>query len=114
MIEEFIWDYEGFLRQHEDWDNSSYLYFDHFSTSFLRENKDKLNWAKLSESQQTLTIAQMEQFKDYLDWDSISRTQKLTTEFVQKYNERVNWRYIMANQINIPIEVIRKYYGKNN
>ena len=40
----------------------------------------------------------IEKYQDKLDWDSISKYQKLSEEFIKKHQDDVNWDYISIHQ----------------
>ena len=54
-------------------------------------------WSGISKCQK-LSEEFIEKYSDRVDWNYMSRYQKLSEEFIEKYSDRVNWDYISAYQ----------------
>lgn len=58
-------------------------------------------WSDISRYQK-LSEAFIEKYSDRVDWNYMSRYQKLSEEFIEKYSDRVIWKYVSAYQIITP------------
>ena len=57
-----------------DWDNRSFYEKNNLAEDFIREFKDKINW------------------------DYISKYQKLSEDFIREFKNKVNWMYISRDK----------------
>jgi hypothetical protein len=49
-----------------------------------------MDWAYISKTQK-LSEEFIENFQDRVDWGRISKTQKLSEEFIEKFQDKFNW-----------------------
>ena len=55
-----------------------------------------------------------DKFKKYIDWDEISRYQKLSEDFIREFEDYVDWYEIRHNQ-NLSEDFIKEFkYILNN
>ncbi len=64
---------------------------------FIRKNADKLNWDLISRYQK-LSEVFIREFKSELDWYYISRNQKLSESFIREFQHRVSWSGVSEHQ----------------
>ena len=53
----------------------------------------------------------VDEFKDKVDWNGISRYQKLSENFIREFKDKVSWIYISSNQ-KISEDFIREFKNK--
>src|SRR5690606_40788941 len=58
---------------------------------FIREHKGLVNWDLISRYQK-LSESFISEHKELVDWWNISRSQKLSEGFIREHKELVNWR----------------------
>lgn len=61
--------------------------YNRVTTDFFREFKDKLNWRTISQ-RVILEEKEIEEFKDYVDWSYIKGCFHLSEEFKNKHKDR--------------------------
>jgi len=67
------------------------------SEEFIREFQDKVNWNYISKYQK-LSESFIIEFQDKVNWVYISPNQKLSEEFIREFQDKVNWSYISKYQ----------------
>ena len=72
----------------------------------------KINWGIVSRIER-LSEQFIEKFQDKVDWNDISHYQKLSEEFIKKFQHKVNWKYISERQ-ELSEEFIEKFQDKVN
>ena len=68
------------------------------SEEFIRNNKDSVNWNKISETQK-LSEDFIREFQYNIDWYLVSQYQKLSEDFIKEFRDRVDWKCITTHQI---------------
>ena len=71
------------------------------------ESLDKVNWEYISKNQK-LSEDFIREFQDKVDWYYISRYQKLSEDFIREFQDRVDWEYISQYQ-KLSEDFIRKF-----
>ena len=89
---------ESFIREYIDYiyDWKNFWYAFRASEDFIREAPIKI-WYEIAYYQK-LSEPFIEEFKNELDWDIISRRQVLSEDFCWKHKKDVNWACIRENQ----------------
>ena len=75
-----------------------------------QEFKDKVNWKSISRCQ-TLSEDFIREFKDEVDWDWISINQILSEDFIREFKDKVWWHFISINQV-LSEDFIREFKDK--
>lgn len=70
----------------------------------------KVDWNYISRYQK-LSLEFIDKHKYKVNWDNISKYQKLSEEFIDKHKDKVDWYYISIYQ-KISLEFIEKYKDK--
>lgn len=106
-----IWRYRKFtntnIKKYADlanWDDISL--HQNLNADFIKEYKDKLNWNNLCITHMFSTYydngkCELEDYLDYLDercWINISRYQKLSIKFIDRYADKLNWEALCVFQ----------------
>lgn len=102
---------ENFIRKNKDrlyWDKLSFS--QNFSISFIEEMEQYICWKELS-MHCFLTEEIIEKYKDRLDWDMLCCRQRMSEDFMEKMSEYLNWAYLSRYQI-LSFEFIKKYIDK--
>jgi hypothetical protein len=47
-----------------------------------------------------------------MEWKTISQKQKLTLEFIMKYEEHINWRRLSMNKESLTPQILERYLGE--
>lgn len=84
-------------EDYDDADTWTDLSFLHLPEEFIREFRDKVNWYSVSRYSD-LSESFIEECKNYVDWMNISRYQKLSEKFIAKFKNKVNWTEISISQ----------------
>ncbi len=68
----------------------------------MREFKDNINWNCISRYQK-LSEEFMKKFNDRIDWNKInwhriSRCQIISEEFMRKFNDKIDWNHVSKNE----------------
>ena len=63
----------------------------------IRKNPESVNWYDISKSQK-LSEDFIREFKDYVFWHYIFRYQKLSENFIREFKDRSQWYFICINQ----------------
>ena len=72
----------------------------------------EVNWTEISQSFKGILSEEfIDRFNDKVDWRLISRNQALSEPFIEKYNDKVDWRLISRNQA-LSEPFIEKYKDK--
>ena len=72
----------------------------------IEEFKDKVNWDYISYSQK-LSESFIKEFQDKVYWDCISIYQKLSEDFYKEFKDKININYLKTNKnIDVDIEKI--------
>ncbi len=87
-------------------------YKDILSEPFIREFKDYVNWFYISRSQK-LSESFIKEFKNKVDWNYISHYQKLSETFIREFKNYVNWDIISYSQ-KLSEAFIREFENKVN
>ena len=84
----------------------------HNIKKFFYENINNfvVDWFYISKHQK-LSEEFIEKYIDKVNWDCISINQKLSEEFIEKYIDKVNWHYISQFEI-LSKSFIKKHYDK--
>ena len=61
------------------------------------QDKDEVNWNRISKSQK-LSESFIREFKDKVNWNRISYKQKLSENFIKEFQDKVDWKYISEYQ----------------
>ena len=77
------------------------------SEEFIRNNKDKVDWDYISKYQK-LSEDSIIEFEDYVVWYYISGYQKLSEDFIREFKDKVNWECISEYQ-KLNIEFIKEF-----
>lgn len=56
----------------------------------------------------------MRKFHEYLDWDKIVTSQKLSEQFIEDFQNKVNWEDIFDYQTSLSPEFKEKWKHKIN
>src|SRR5574344_1915408 len=81
-----------------------------YSLEFVEQFKDKLNWYTISSNKNALTEKFIRHFKNYVYWDLISKSQTLSEKFIEQFKDKVDWSSISYYQIyRLSENFIRKY-----
>jgi len=88
----------------------SIYYNNKLSEDFIRNFKDEINWTTISRNQK-LSEYFIREFKDKVDWCYISIHQELSEDFIQEFKDRVDWRYISINQ-ELSGDFIQEFKGR--
>lgn len=83
-----------------DWVYKTYK----FPQEFIIEFKDYLDWKTMSFTQ-VLSEDLIREFADKVDWGHISGNQKLSEDFIREFKDKINWNYIVERQ-NVSDEFI--------
>jgi len=75
--------------------------------SFIRQFKDSVDWDFISQSQK-LSESFIREFKDSVNWDYISTYQKLSECFIKEFKGSVNWVRISEFQ-KLSIEFMNEF-----
>jgi phosphoribosylanthranilate isomerase len=78
----------------------------------MMEFKDKVDWNRISKYQK-LSEDFIREFKDEVCWDLISIYQKLSEDFIREFKGKVNWNLISIYQ-KLSEDFIREFKGKVN
>ena len=76
----------------------------------VEEFQDKVNWNYISRYQK-LSESFIREFQDKVNWDYISYYQKLSEEFIREFQDKVIWDYISYNQ-KLSESFIREFQDK--
>ena len=76
----------------------------------IEEFKDKVDWDKISKYQK-LSEEFIREFKDQVNWSGISIYQKLSEELIREFKDQVDWSYISKYQ-KLSEEFIREFKDK--
>ena len=68
-----------------------------FPVYFIRDHQDKVDWEYISKYQK-LSEDFIRDHKDKLDWNAISTYQKLREDFIRDHQDKVDWEYISVCQ----------------
>ena len=63
----------------------------------IKEFKNYVNWDYISYSQK-LSLDFIREFKDKVNWHCISHSQKLSEDFILEFKDKVDWDYIEKYQ----------------
>jgi hypothetical protein len=77
--------------------NDPRSYLNPLPEEFIERNKDLVNWEYISRYQK-LSEEFIERNKDLVDWEYISRYQKLSEEFIERNKDLVDWICISIYQ----------------
>lgn len=79
-----------------DW----HITFTDYKWDFARENVDRISWtSKLAHTNnQNVTMKQIEELGDKIDWDVIGDRVKLEPEFCEKWAEKFSWQRLIMHQ----------------
>lgn len=94
------------IRKHKDvicWDRMSYL---DKGFKFLAEFKEKLNWKTVSINSK-LTEEEIETFSDKVDWSFITLSQELSEDFLIKWSDKIDPKFIYFHK---PSEEVMKLF----
>lgn len=131
LSEKFILEYMDKLDMKEVYRNIR------LSESFLKENFDKLNkrryifqHQRLSENfiesiihtlspfdweiisaRQKLSENFIRKYQDFINWDAVSNSQKLSMNFIREFQDKVNWNNISYSQ-NLNMKFIKEFQDK--
>lgn len=83
--------------QEIDWSFIVRKYRFKLSEEFIREFKYDLDWNWISRFQR-LSESFIEEHKDLVDWMCISFSQALSEPFIEKYKDKLSWMWISGNQ----------------
>lgn len=67
------------------------------SEALIYRYRSKLNWGVLC-SKVMMSVEFLDRMSKYVDWDNVSRYQKLDGWFIEKYHLNLNWDYISTYQ----------------
>lgn len=81
---------------------------------FIEKYNKNIDWTILCDQYHRLTEPFMREFHEYLDWNKISKAQKLSEKFIEDFQNKVNWKYIFNYQSSLSPEFINKWKHKIN
>ena len=55
----------------------------------MKENYIIINWDKVSRKKKIISIDNLKEFKDYLNWDIISGEQNLSEDFIREFKDKI-------------------------
>ncbi len=76
----------------------------------IQQFHDKVDWEWISKYQK-LSEEFIEKFQDKVEWEWISQYQKLSEQFIEKFQDKVDWDCISINQ-KLSEEFIEKFQDK--
>ncbi len=76
----------------------------------VEEFKDKVNWNSIS-IHQILSESFIKEFKDKVNWNYISKNQKLSENFMREFKDEVSWINISYCQ-KLSLDFIREFEDK--
>ena len=80
-----------------DWTDYAFYRNNKLSEDFIREFKDKVDWGSISEYQK-LSEDFIREFQDKVNWYYISEYQKLSEDFIKEFKNKVDWYLIFKYQ----------------
>ena len=105
LITDEVFDY---IRENKDIVNwATISNWQKLSEEFIREFKDKVDWCNISMSQR-LSEDFIREFENCVDWYCIGKHQKLSEEFIKEFQDRLDWFYICKYQY-LTEEFIREF-----
>ena len=111
----------NFIEQNKEkinWDKLSRNYKINWTSKFIEKNKELLNWKSLSFNLNILWNDEIiEKFENYWNWSSLSNNSKIlwTESLLDKYRKRIDWQKLSYNpNVEISIEYLEKNLDKLN
>lgn len=102
------------LDEYVDWSIIS-KYYKSFTAEFYIQYKDKLNWFYVCNNNRYLPESVIEECIDFIDWCALSKCVKLSENFVRKYQDKIYWNNLSANnECNFSLDFISEYKDKWN
>lgn len=108
FLKKKFWDFKYKNFTEKEWQLISYR--SNMQIDFAKNFQNQLYWQRVSQSRQSESFIRA--FQDEVDWNIISRCQKLSEEFIEEFADKVDWDYIGCH--NISESFIEKFANKLN
>ena len=80
------------------------------SEDFIREFKDEVDWDEISKNQK-LSEEFIKEFEYNIDWTVITKYQRLSEKFIKEFKDELDWEYICLYQV-LSDEFIEEFKDK--
>lgn len=84
------------------------------SKEFIEKYNKDIDWKDICDQFHKLKEPFMRKFHEYLDWDLVSKAQKLSEKFIEDFQNKVNWKNIFDYQSSLSPEFKEKWKHKIN